>query len=69
MPQETVNYDSVCLIIGRLIIQQHSQMEQYGKNLAQAQQEVNTLKDELVRLRGQLRQQSHEGSGTRTDNS
>jgi hypothetical protein len=69
MPQETVNYDSVCLIVGRLILQQHSQMEQYGKNLAQAQQEVNTLKDELVRLRGLLRQQEHDTSIPRTDNS
>jgi predicted RNase H-like nuclease (RuvC/YqgF family) len=52
--QETLSYNSVCMLIGRLVLQHQHEIEQLGQSLAEAQSRVNSLKEEIAQLRRTL---------------
>jgi hypothetical protein len=54
MGQETLSYDAIASLIGKLILQQHFQIEQIGKSLAEAQKRYNDEHEQVVRLRQEL---------------
>jgi septal ring factor EnvC (AmiA/AmiB activator) len=68
-----LSYESICTLVGRLILQHHLQIEQLGKNISQAQKSQNEARDELAKLRAENARLKHEleqyndSSGKRVD--
>lgn len=55
MGQETtLSYDTICMLIGKLILQQHFQIEQIGKSLAEVQKRYNDEHEQVIVLRQEL---------------
>lgn len=61
-----LSYDSVCKLIGRLILDHQFQVEQFGQSLSQAQENYNTrveaLTVEIANLKRKLNDSSRQGT-------
>ncbi len=65
MPQEhTLSHDAICKLIGRLVLDNYAQSEQYGKQLSLIQKSLNDEREENARLRGALSKDDCTGKGT-----
>jgi hypothetical protein len=54
MGQEILSYDSICMLVGKLILQNYLQTEQLGKTVTEAQKRYNDEHEQVVRLRQEL---------------
>ena len=67
MPQENgLSYESVCSLVGRIILDNHARMEELGRSLANMQEQLNTALQENQQLKRRLA--SYDASGTGLNN-
>lgn len=52
--QDLLSYDSICKLIGKLILQHQFQVEQLGKALAEAQQRYNHEHEQVAHFQQKL---------------
>jgi hypothetical protein len=55
MPENTgMGYDSICMLVGRLVLQSHIQNEQLGKTITDLQNALNVEREKSLRLSEEL---------------
>jgi hypothetical protein len=55
MPENTgMSYDSICMLVGRLVLQSHIQNEQLGKTITDLQNALNVEREKSLRLSEEL---------------